>query len=180
MSLILCGMPGSGKTEVRKVLAKRLGLPFVDTDALIEKRYLEREREGLSCTEIYRKKGECFFRELERETVLSLSLLPPLVVATGGGTLENEESCAHLRQGGVIVYLAAPPDLLWKRLQERGGRIPAYLNPNAAKKSFFALFAKREPLYLKAAHFVIEVGSLTVHEVAEGVVKECCCTKGII
>ena len=90
-NIILTGFMGSGKTEVGKRLAQRLGYAFLDTDKLIE------EKTGKSISEIFREEGESSFRELETEVIKNLSGITGYIISTGGGIVIREENILSLK-----------------------------------------------------------------------------------
>lgn len=146
MSLILCGFKYSGKTYFGKLLAARLGLPFIDTDRLIE------AREGLPCSEIYRTRGEAEFRRIEEEVVLSLSPTRS-IIAVGGGTPLNPRLIPHLEQLGKLVILISDLVVLKERFLTL--KKPAYLE----NMTFEEMVAARQPLYERLpARRVVLVG----------------------
>ncbi len=100
-NIVLIGMPGSGKTTVGKALAENLGRDFIDTDDMI------RETHG-DISEIFRTKGEKFFRDTESEKVKEVSKRNGLVIATGGGAILRKENIDALRQNSVIFFLNRP------------------------------------------------------------------------
>jgi shikimate kinase len=96
--VVLVGFMGAGKTTVGRILAERLGLPFVDSDVLIE------QRQGRPIKDIFEAEGEEFFRELEHRTVTGLLHGQDAVVALGGGALGDIRTREALRNARV-VYL---------------------------------------------------------------------------
>lgn len=100
-NIILCGMPGAGKTTIGKVLSEKLGRKFIDTDDLI------REKCGCEISEIFREHGEEYFRDIETQVIDELSKEAGLVIALGGGAVLREENADALRQNGRIVFLDA-------------------------------------------------------------------------
>ena len=100
-NIILCGMPGAGKTTIGKLLAEKLGRKFVDTDDLI------REKCGCEISEIFEKHGEKYFRDIESQVIAEISKNTCLVIATGGGAVLREENADALRQNGRLVFLDA-------------------------------------------------------------------------
>jgi len=87
MHLFLCGFKNSGKSTLGKLLADHLGKCFLDTDSLLEKAYCKKYHEKLNSSQIYEKKGEAFFRDLEKEVIEGLSEYEDCVVALGGGSI---------------------------------------------------------------------------------------------
>jgi len=113
--IVLIGFMGAGKTTVGRLLAPRLGLPFVDTDALIE------TRTGASVAEIFESKGEGAFREIEREVVAEVLAGPDAVVALGGGAVNDPVTCVAL-EWTTVVYLDAPYSESMHRIGADPGR----------------------------------------------------------
>src|SRR5213078_1596324 len=108
--VILTGFMATGKTEVGRRLARRLGRPFVDIDGLVE------AASGKKVADIFASEGEARFRQLERAAVAEACLVPEAVVATGGGTLLDAENRRRLAAAGPIVCLAASPEEILRRV----------------------------------------------------------------
>ena len=140
--LVLVGMPGSGKSTVGRLLAARLGRELVDTDAEIV------ERAGMAITEIFRTKGEAFFRDLESEVIRELSLTGGRIVATGGGAVLRAENVDALKMNGAVVFL----DRCAEELIPTDDRP---LSDDAEKMR--ALYETRYPIYTKAADLALPV-----------------------
>lgn len=104
-SIVLCGMPGSGKTTVASILASRTGRPLLDTDQMIE------ETVGMSCGEYITRFGEEAFRDRESECVRRACLMGG-VIATGGGAVLREENRKDLRMNGMVFLLRRALDSL--------------------------------------------------------------------
>src|SRR5256885_15795389 len=100
----------TGKTEVGRRLARRLGRPFVDIDGLVE------AASGKKVADIFASEGEARFRQLERAAVAEACLVSEAVVATGGGTLLHAENPRRLPAAGPIVCLAASPEEILRRV----------------------------------------------------------------
>lgn len=105
-NIVLTGMPASGKTTVGKLLAKKLGRTFIDTDDLII------EKTGWSVSDIFAKHGEAYFRALETQVIKEIALRSGCVIATGGGAVLNEENTEALKMNGKIFFLDRSPELL--------------------------------------------------------------------
>ncbi len=110
MLLFLIGLPGSGKTTLGKQLATALKIPFMDLDQEIVKRY------QLSIEDIFKQKGEVGFREMERDTLRSLTDEKNLVVATGGGAACFHNNMEWMNTHGITLYLNPPLEELATRL----------------------------------------------------------------
>lgn len=137
--LFLVGFMGCGKSSVGPLLAERMGLPFQDLDALVER------ESGMAIVEIFQRQGEASFREAESRLLESLLAGPPSVVALGGGAFSAASNRDLIRSVGVAVWLDVPLKTAW----ERCGSDPS--RPLAAdRKAFEALYRRRRPDYLEA------------------------------
>jgi shikimate kinase len=134
-------MMGSGKTTVGKLLAKRLGWRFADTDSIVER------REGMSVSRLFESKGEPAFRRLESQALRSIKGRH-WVVATGGGLVLKKSNRLWMRQHGVVVYLRAPLSLSLRRLAGQEGSRPLLAQ---GKKALAAMARQRRPLYQEAS-----------------------------
>jgi len=125
MRIILTGPKGSGKSTLGEKTARLLGIPFVETDHEIEHLFEKEETEKLSCREIYRSRGEEFFRALEQRAISSLKNRHWCLISTGGTTLLNPDSRRDLCSNSITVLLKAPDDILWGRIKQGG--LPPFL-----------------------------------------------------
>ncbi len=142
-SLVLVGMPGSGKTSVGRRLAQKLGLPFRDADSEIE------AAAGQPVTEIFARYGEPHFREGERRIIARLLDGPPIVLATGGGAFNDAETRAAIRAAGAAaIWLRAGMGTLLTRVAGRTTR-PMFLNADPVEV-LTRLMTQRHPLYAEA------------------------------
>ena len=142
-SIVLVGMMGAGKTSVGRRLSQRLGMPFVDADAEIER------AAGMTIPEIFAAHGEAAFRDGERRVVARLLDSGPQVLATGGGAWINEETRARVRESGVAVWLKADLDVLMRRVRKRSNR--PLLRTDDPEATMRALIEQRYPTYALAA-----------------------------
>ncbi|TCK04526.1 shikimate kinase [Phorcysia thermohydrogeniphila] len=141
MKIALVGFMGSGKSTVGKLLSEHLRVPLIDTDAEIEK------RTGMSIPEIFKKKGEEYFRELERLLIEELLSLPQQsVISTGGGLPTYFNNMELLNQKAFTVYLEADFEVLWQRISEDKNRPLVLLGKERVRE----LFEKRRPFYERA------------------------------
>lgn len=150
----LVGLMGAGKTTVGKALARRLGLPFVDSDHEIE------ERTGVRISTIFELEGEAGFRQREEAVIASLIERPGMVLATGGGAVLSAKTRAGLHASGLVIYLHAKPHDLWLRTRhDRNRPLLQIADPEARLRE---LYGQRDPLYREAAHLVIDTGNQSV------------------
>ena len=135
-------------------MGRRLGLPFLDSDAVIEQRL------GCSIRELFEREGEERFRDIEQSVLDDLSLHHHGVLSTGGGSVLREVNRKHLRERGKVVYLRSTPEEVFRRLKHDVNR-PLLQVPDPLGR-LRSLFNDRDPLYLETAHLVIETGRPSV------------------
>jgi shikimate kinase len=141
-SILLVGMPGSGKTSIGRRLAQRLGLSFVDADAEIEK------AAGMSITDIFTTRGEPEFRAGEARVIARLIDQGPQVIATGGGAFMNANTRALARARAISVWLKAEVAVLLRRVKRKSDR-PLLQNADP-ETTLRRLIAEREQSYAEA------------------------------
>ena len=164
MIFSLVGLPGSGKTTVGRQLARRLQLPFVDSDHEIEVRI------GCSIREFFEREGEVRFRDIEEEVLDALSQGPAKVLSTGGGAVLREANRRHLHERGRVVYLKSTPEELFRRLRHDSNRpLLQVADPLLKLKN---LFTERDPLYSEVAHFLLETGRPSVSTLVNMIVMQ--------
>jgi len=141
-SIVIVGLMGAGKSCIGKRLASRIGLPFADADAEIEK------AAGCSIEEIFERHGEAAFRDGEHRVIRRLLSEEPKVLSTGGGAYMNPMTRADIRAHGVSVWLRADLDLLLKRTGRRNNR--PLLKRGDPRQILARLIAERYPVYAEA------------------------------
>jgi shikimate kinase len=145
----LVGLPGSGKTTIGKLLARRLGLDFVDSDQVIE------ERVGCPIRAFWEQQGEQAFRDIEEAALRDLTAQARgIVLATGGGSVLREANRQHLRAATRVVYLRSSPEQVLSRVRQNRNR--PLLQVDDPLERLQALHAQREPLYRETAHIVVD------------------------
>jgi shikimate kinase len=144
-NIILIGMPGSGKSTVGVVLAKRLGYEFVDSDLVIQK------KTGKKLHELIAENGIEGFWKLENDVNASLSP-ENCIIATGGSAVYGDEAMRHLREIGTVVYLK----ISYEELKERLGDLNERGVTLRSGQSLKDLYDERIPLYEKYAGLTIE------------------------
>lgn len=138
---------GAGKSTIGRMLAGKLGLPFKDSDREIE------DRSGANIAWIFDVEGEEGFRGREESMINEITLLPQVVMATGGGVVMRETNRHHLKARGTVVYLDTPVEQQYERTKHDKKR-PLLHNDNP-KEVLENLFAIRDPLYREIADLVI-------------------------
>jgi shikimate kinase len=164
LNITFVGLPGSGKTTIGRQLARRLGLPFVDSDHVIEQRL------GCSIREYFDREGEQAFRDVEETVLDDLSAQHQGVLSTGGGAVLRETNRRHLHERGHVVYLRTSPEDVFRRLRHDTARPLLQVDDPLARLR--ALYEARDPLYRQAAHFVLETGRPSVATLVNKIVMQ--------
>lgn len=147
-NIILTGFMGTGKTSLGKLLATKLGRPFVDIDKKIE------AEQKLSIPKIFEQFGEEYFRKLEKSAVKELSERRGLVIATGGGTIKDEENLQLLKSSGLLICLTTEPEEIFNRTARRGERPVLDGGGNERLETIKKLLAERKKFYDRADYQV--------------------------
>jgi shikimate kinase len=170
----LIGLPGSGKSTAGRQLARRLDLPFIDSDTEIEK--------CLSCSirEHFEREGEESFRDAEQgiiaeltqrdENPVALSKSHGSILSTGGGVVLRQVNRDNLRANGYVIYLHSKPDEIFRRLRHDSSR--PLLQVDDPLQRLRDLYAERDPLYRETAHFVIDTGRPSVATLVNMIVMQ--------
>lgn len=157
-NIYLVGLMGAGKTSVGKLLARRLGKAFYDCDIEIER------ATGVRVPVIFEIEGESGFRARERKVLTELVQRSPVVLATGGGAVLSEQNRELLKQHGIVVYLCASPQDLWRRTRHDRNRPLLQTADPLAKLT--ELYRQRDPLYREVADLVVDTGNQSVNALA--------------
>ena len=160
----LVGLPGSGKSTVGRQLARRLQLPFIDTDPLIERRL------GCSIRAYFEREGEESFRDEEEAVLDDLTQTHEGVLSTGGGVVLRAGNRERLRTRTHVMYLHSAPDEVFRRLRHDQNR--PLLQVKDPLSRLRDLYAVRDPLYREVAHFVIETGRPSVATLVNMIVMQ--------
>jgi shikimate kinase len=158
-TIVLTGFMGTGKSTVGRLLAQRLGKPFIDVDERIER------RTGLTISQIFARHGEPFFRQIEQQE-LAAALAEDAVVATGGGAIVDPQNLARMKQAGPIVCLTASVDAILARTSADRSR--PLLQHEDRRARVEALLAERAPAYAQA-DICIDTTERSPEEVVEAV-----------
>jgi shikimate kinase len=147
-NIFLVGLMGSGKTTIGQLLAKRLQLPFIDSDHELER------RTGVSVATIFEIEGEAAFRQREAALIQEISLQRPIVLGTGGGAILDEATREVLRNRGDVIYLHSTAETSYERIRRNRDRpLLMVTDPLARLRQ---LYEHRNPLYRATAHYVVE------------------------
>lgn len=143
-NIVLIGMMGAGKTTCGRLLAEKLGRPFVDCDEVIE------GFAGRPISEIFAADGEEAFRDLESAVIRELSRQEGLVIATGGGAVLRQANVSALRDNGTILFLNRPAGEIFDSVDMEGRPLA-----REGREAFEATFRRRLPIYRTAADAMI-------------------------
>lgn len=157
-NVILIGFMGCGKSTIGFRLSYKLRRVLEDTDKLIEK------KEGMSISDIFAKKGEDAFREMETDCLRELLLSQESrVIATGGGLPMKKENHPLLKALGTVVYLRISPKCVWERL--KGDTTRPLLQCDNPTAKIEELLQKRAPVYEAAADIIVDVDGKDIEQV---------------
>ena len=161
-NIALVGFMGAGKSVVAKNLATALKRKLVSTDEAIV------ERTKRPIVDIFRDSGEAYFRDVEKEVVQNLSRQSNLVIDCGGGVVIDHENIRNLKGSGVLIYLAATPDVIYERV--RGEKHRPLLNVPDPKAKIAELLAARKSKY-EQAHHTVDTSGKTIKEVTNEILS---------
>ncbi len=159
-NIILIGMPGCGKSTVGVILAKTLGIGFVDTDLIIQ------QREKRLLQNIIDSDGIEAFLDCEAEAVKSLEC-ENCVIATGGSVIFREDAINHLKKSGKVFYLNVPLDEIKNRLDNISTRGVAA----SKNQTIDDIFCERSPLYEKYADYILDLKDSSAERTVEKITK---------
>ena len=161
-NIYLVGFMGTGKTTVGKLLSGKLEKEFVEIDDLIE------GRQGLSIEEIFCKKGEDYFRKIEKDTLKEVAKLNNLVVSCGGGIIIDKDNIAVIKNTGIMVCLTAEPHIIYERTKRFSHR--PLLNVVDPQSKIKELLNARDPFY-RQAHLFVDTSQMTTKEVVSKIIE---------
>ncbi|HLA04475.1 MAG TPA: shikimate kinase [Syntrophales bacterium] len=158
--IILIGYRCTGKTSIGKRLAGRLGVPFIDTDRLVE------AATGKTIKALIETRSWAFFREKEREAIATLTSLEKSVIATGGGAVMDKENAAILKKEGLVIWLVADEDTILERMLADAATAeqrPPFSTDDLGKEIRDTLTI-RTPVYSRLADFSVDTGLSGIDE----------------
>jgi len=162
--IALIGFMGCGKSTAGRLVARATGFEFVDTDAAVEKAC------GLSVRDIFRTKGEPFFREVESRILVECLEAEKRILATGGGVWMNEGNRNRLLEGAWCVWLKVDPDQVWERVRSNLAERPLLAGAEDPRRKIQELLEIREPFY-SLAHATIDTNGRSPDEVSSSLLS---------
>ena len=163
--IFLIGFMGCGKSTNAACLAEMTGAKQVEMDQMIV------ENEGMAIADIFKEKGEAYFRELETDLIKSFAGVEPTVISCGGGAVLKEENVRLMKESGKIVLLTAEPETIYERVKDSTER--PVLNGNMNVGYIEELMEKRRPKYEAAADVTIATDGKTSEEICEEILVIC-------
>ncbi|MCK9554639.1 shikimate kinase [bacterium] len=163
MNIVLFGFMASGKSTVAKILSKKLNMKYIEMDDEIEK------EANMSIPEIFNKKGEKYFRNLEKTLSKKLSGSENLIISTGGGVVLDEENIKNLGKNGITFSLIVSPEKVIKRTEKSTHR--PLLNTSDKKKQIGKLLQQRKTYYEKA-DYIVDTNNLSPETVADTIIEK--------
>lgn len=161
-TVAMVGMMGAGKTAIGTALARRLNVPFLDSDAEIE------AAANMTIAEIFSRDGEAFFREKEAQVIARLLEGRPSILSTGGGAFLQPGNREEIGRSGVSLWLRADLDLLWNRVKHKTTRpLLRTENPRATLEK---LCEARNPEYAKADLIVDANPAYSIEDMTDQVI----------
>lgn len=155
-NIILIGMPGSGKSTIGVVLAKKLGYRFIDSDLIIQEKY------NKTLERLIEENGDTGFIQIENEVNCSIDV-KRTVIATGGSAVYGAEAMEHFRDIGTIIYL----DVSYEELEERLGSLKERGVVSNGKTTIEEIFEDRKNLYKKYADITVFLDKKLLREAVE-------------
>ena len=162
LNISLCGMMGSGKSAIGKILANKLDYNFIDVDKIIE------IDAGKTIKKIFEEDGEQYFRDLEEKITINILELKETIVSLGGGAIINKNIRGSIKKNSYNIYLNVNIDILTKRLQNSKTR-PLIYKKNL-KKELINLIGNREKFYRKAD--LVVKNEKNIIETTENIIKK--------
>ena len=160
-TIFLVGFMASGKSTVGPLLAVKFNCPFIDLDRLIE------IESNCSIAELITREGEDIFRQIEREALRKAVSGTPAVIAPGGGAITVAENRQLMSQSGIAIWLDAPFELCWERIQQDVSGRPLAPNEKAARERY----QNRLPLYQHATIRITIRETQTPSEIVESIIS---------
>jgi shikimate kinase len=165
MNIILTGFMGTGKTLIGKLLSERLNYKYIDIDTIIE------EREKMAIVDIFREKGEGYFRNVETEVIREF--IPQednSVISVGGGAILRKINVDIMKNNGIIVLLTATPETIYERLKHDTTR--PLLKVNNPKEKIVSLLSSRNAYYYENCNIAVSTNNRTPEDIVEEIISK--------
>ncbi|GAB4387277.1 shikimate kinase [Albidovulum sp.] len=163
-TVAMVGMMGAGKTAVGNAVARKLGVPFLDSDEEIVR------AASMSVAEIFERDGEDFFRARETEVLARLLSGRPCILSTGGGAFLSPANRALIAERGVALWIDADLDLLWQRVRHKTTR--PLLRTADPRATLARLLEERLPAYRQAGLSVKAQPDYSIDQMADRVIRK--------
>jgi len=161
-NIFLVGFMGTGKSTVGKQLAYKAAMEFKDLDELIE------QKEGMSISDIFEKKGESYFRMLESRVLAETVKDTGIVLAAGGGVVLNPANIEMMKSSGIVVGLAAGLDTIWERLKDKSDR--PLLKGSNPREALEKIYHQRAGFY-DNVHYTVHVDNKSPSAIADEILQ---------
>ena len=162
-NIFLIGFMGCGKSTMARMLSERLQMSLIEMDETIE------TEAGMSINQIFETYGEQHFRDLESQFILRIMEKGGAVVSCGGGAILRPKNVENMKKNGKVIYLAATPETIYKRVRHSTNR--PLLNGNMNVEHITTLMNQRIPRYEAAADIIIDVDGKEKKDILEELIK---------
>lgn len=162
-SIFFIGFMGTGKTTISQIVSKKLGMKWVDLDEMIIR------KENRSITNIFKENGEQYFREIEKEVLRNIADEGGYVVSTGGGVVIANENMEIMKKNGIVITLAASPEVIFERIKDDQDR--PLLQVNNPMDEIKRLMFERAHFYIKG-DIIIDTSCSSPEELADEIIVE--------
>lgn len=163
-NIVLIGPSGVGKTTVGDYISEKLNLDFFDTDTLIK------NNEDKSIEEIFKYKGESYFRKLEEKIVRSLSKKKNIVIATGGGVVLNPINMELLSKSGRLFLLYGSANWIVKNIKSSGITRPLIEEHYSVEEGVRQLLEDRRDIYFKCSDYIVYVDNKSIKDISNEII----------
>ena len=161
--IFLIGFMGCGKSAVSTYMSQKHNMDVVEMDEEIVR------RENMTISEIFERKGENYFRDMESQLLQELEMQSGKVVSCGGGVILREENVEIMKKNGFIVLLTAEPETILQRVKDDDNR--PLLQGNKNVEYIKELLEKRIPYYTKAADIIVQTDNKSIKEICKEILE---------
>ena len=167
-NIVIVGFASTGKSTAGRQLARALDMGFVDLDDIVEQLHVADRGHERRCREIVRLFGRNCFVGYEKAALASLTPDAGQVIATGGGTPMDAGNCQMVKRLGQVVYLKAPPSIIFERMASKG--FPYYLGSEPTLDSLREIWEHRHPVYAAIADVIMDNSQHTPLESVKAII----------